>query len=144
MLSATPFNPRAILRSIKVCFWVCFGAFICFGLLSIVVEKCALAFAPTSRVGYFLKYSTLVGSSGTWKVATYEQVIVNPRPHNCEWSTAPLGDKHCHYDPSVHSVRTSVTDKGDPLVSYDEGKTSHVNAFNETPGVYVSWERIEE
>jgi hypothetical protein len=77
-------------------------------------------------------------------VATYKQVIVNPRPHDCEWLTAPLGDKHCHYDPLVRRVRTSVTDKGDPLVSYDEGKTSQVNAFNETPGVYVSWKKIEE
>ena len=108
------------------------------------VEKCALIFAPTSKVGYFLKYSTLVGWSGTWKVATYEQVKVNPRPHNCEWWTAPLGDKNCHYDPVVRSVRTSVTEKGDPLVSYDEGKTSQLNTSNETPGVYVSWEKVEE
>jgi hypothetical protein len=77
-------------------------------------------------------------------VATYEQVKVDHRPHNCEWSTAPLGDKNCHYVPHVRSVRTSVTDKSVSLVSYDDGKTSQVNTFNETPGVYVSWEKIED
>jgi hypothetical protein len=49
----TPIDFRAILRTIKVCFWVCFGAFICFGLLIIAVERCALVFAPTSRSGIF-------------------------------------------------------------------------------------------
>jgi hypothetical protein len=117
---------------------------VCVGLLLIAVEKYALIFEPSSRVGYFLKYSTLVGFSGAWKVATYEQVIVDPRPHNCEWLTAPLGSKHCHYDPVVRSVRTSVTDKGEAVVSYDEGETSHANAFSETPGIYVSWQKIEE
>jgi hypothetical protein len=95
----TPIIPRAILRSIKVCFWAFVAFLIGLGLLIIVVEKSAIVFAPSSRVGYFLMYSTLVGFSGTWKVATYEQVIVDRRPHDCEWLTAPLGDKNCRYDP---------------------------------------------
>jgi hypothetical protein len=29
------------------------------------------------------------------------QVFESPKPHNCEWGAAPLGDKFCHYQKAV-------------------------------------------
>jgi len=34
-----------------------------------------------------------------------ERVSVQPKPHDCEWGSAPLGDKNCHYEESVHRLQ---------------------------------------
>jgi hypothetical protein len=33
-----------------------------------------------------------------------ERVSVQPRPHDCDWGRAPLGDKGCHYEESVERL----------------------------------------
>jgi hypothetical protein len=108
--AAAGIKVTAFVRIVKKVFWALFGVFMIFGLLLWGTEEGALILAPTNKLGYFLKYSTLVGISGDWKVATWGQVFVEPRRHDCEWGTAPLGSKHCHYDPVVHTIRTA-TDK---------------------------------
>src|ERR1035438_654272 len=30
-----------------------------------------------------------------------DQVIIERKPHNCEWNSSPIGDKHCHYDAMI-------------------------------------------
>ena len=30
-----------------------------------------------------------------------DKVFVDKKPHDCEWGTAPLGDKHCSYSAVV-------------------------------------------
>lgn len=30
-----------------------------------------------------------------------DQIFIDRKPHNCEWASAPLGDKHCHYEKVV-------------------------------------------
>lgn len=30
-----------------------------------------------------------------------EKVYIERKPHDCEWSTSPIGDKHCSYDADI-------------------------------------------
>jgi hypothetical protein len=89
--------------------------------------------APSSSYGYAIKYSVNPSS-----------VFIDRRPHDCEYETAPLGNKNCHYDAKVTSVRTSQAADGTGWASYDEGKTWVINTFNSTPGVSVLWSKIDE
>lgn len=136
---------KAVFSAFRTCvFWV-FWLVTLFALSFWAVEQAALFLAPTSKLGYFLKHSNLVDSSDGWKTASYEQMTVSARPHDCEWGSAPLGDKHCHYDAQVQTVRTTIaTDGKTPLVSYDEGKTWSVNGWGATPSISVSWVKVEE
>lgn len=107
----------------------------------------ALAFAvwwmlpDDSRMKYAAEY-----------VLDSDQVMIERKPHNCEWDSAPIGNKHCHYDAIVvvynsdHQVvgGTGLEVNGNTM-SYDGGKT-----WKETPEnarsakVYVTWRRIDD
>jgi hypothetical protein len=90
--------------------------------------------APSTTYGYAWKYD--VADS---------RVVIDKQPHNCEWETAPLGAKHCHYEAQVQWTRTGTgTDGVTPLVSYDGGKTWTENTSHAEPSVFVSWMKIEE
>jgi hypothetical protein len=52
-------------------------------------------------------------------------VVIDKKPHDCEFSNAPIGSKHCHY--GAQSVLVSASD------SADGQKT-----------VMVGYEKIEE
>jgi hypothetical protein len=30
-----------------------------------------------------------------------DQIVIEYRPYNCEWDSAPIGSKHCHYESVV-------------------------------------------
>jgi hypothetical protein len=76
----------------------------------------------------------------------YEQVTIEQRPHDCEWGTAPLGEKHCHYERVINTVLTRPAGGGQ-MVSNDNWVTSH---FVESwlgpisPSVTVSWSKIND
>jgi hypothetical protein len=53
-------------------------------------------------------------------------VFVDVKPHDCEFLSAPMGEKHCHYDRKVVVI------------------TPDPPAGIEKKSVYVSWERVEE
>jgi hypothetical protein len=59
------------------------------------------------------------------------QVVIEPKPHDCEWDTAPLGSKHCHYD--RHEMRFDA--KGNPAQSWNEGPNDKI---------IVMWEKVSE
>jgi hypothetical protein len=142
-LAATT-RPDSTVRITKIIFWSCVWAVPGYWLLPTCIEKCALFLAPTSKVGYYLKYSNPIMPSDPWEVATYDQVIIASQPHDCEWSAAPLGAKNCHYDPVVQTVRTYVNSRGEHYVSHDGGKTERFNSLDEKPSVYVSWVKVKE
>jgi hypothetical protein len=52
-----------------------------------------------------------------------DKVIVDDAPHDCAFFAAPLGAKYCRYDRVVSVVRWSTSQAGNPLISYDDGKT---------------------
>jgi hypothetical protein len=98
----------------------------------------------------------------------------DPKPHDCDWLKAPIGDKECHCEVDVTKTKVSTgTDPttGIPIISYDDGITwnwdaaasagSNVNSLNPpsvipsqpSPGpyptkhrttLYVGWKKIEE
>jgi hypothetical protein len=39
-----------------------------------------------------------------------EKVLVEPKPHGCDFTDAPLGEKHCHFEKDVNVMREC----GDP------------------------------
>jgi len=45
-------------------------------------------------------------------------VIIEAKPHNCDWETAPLGAKNCHYEKDV-IVRKDAAGKNNVYVSWD-------------------------
>src|SRR6202035_5024976 len=50
----------------------------------------------------------------------------DPKPHDCDWSKAPIGNKECHYEVEVVKtrIREGVDQKtGKPIISYDDGST---------------------
>lgn len=65
--------------------------------------------------------------------------VIDNQPHNCEFWSAPIGDKHCHYDKVVHTIRVR-----NGLMSYDEGKSWSQATPDVRVSVFVSWSKIEE
>jgi len=53
-----------------------------------------------------------------------DKVIIEPKPHGCDFDDAPLGNKHCHYEKVVNADRACPSC----------GVTN----------VYVSWRKVEE
>jgi len=102
--------------------------------LYVYIGDILIYIAPSWTYGYAWKFG--VANS---------KVAIGMRPHNCEWQTAPLGVKNCHYEAQVSSVRTATaTDGTTPLVSCDEGKTWQANVAHEEPSVFVSWTKVDE
>ena len=93
-----------------------------------------------------------------WRYAlTYdvdsEKVIIEKMPHDCAFLAAPLGEKYCHYDREVSTLRWATSQSGNPIVSYDEGKSWTpftpdssviVPKTDTVEKVYVSWKKIDE
>lgn len=81
--------------------------------------------------------------------------MVPRRPHDCEFTTAPVGEKHCHYE--VFIVKISWDNNtGNEIESVDDGKTwtftdGRISSdAKPAAGRYkvtireISWNRIED
>jgi hypothetical protein len=55
-----------------------------------------------------------------------DKIIIEPKPHGCDFDDAPLGNKHCHYEKAVDVERACP------------GPGCRVTA------VYESWRKVEE
>jgi hypothetical protein len=55
------------------------------------------------------------------------------KPHDCEFGTAPLGNKHCHYEPAIS------TESGVPVGRWDLDEL-----FDRQSRHTVSWNRVED
>jgi hypothetical protein len=83
-----------------------------------------------------------------------DQVNVERKPHDCEWDSAPLGNKHCHYEAlvAVYNSDGKVIDGTDAEVdpsgteiSYDHKKTWQVRpADQKATKVTVVWQRADD
>jgi hypothetical protein len=58
-----------------------------------------------------------------WYSVGYEQVTIQKEPTDCNFFHAPMGNKDCHYDRQVSTVRVGTNQWGGQSISYDEGKT---------------------
>lgn len=74
------------------------------------------------------------------------EVTAVEKPRDCDFLTAPLGRKNCSYKKEVSIARFSVSVKGEPIVSYNEGETWHPNPFGPKSGarVEIYWVRTKE
>jgi hypothetical protein len=112
----------------------------CMAWLLVILAYLSFAFAryvwhPEWRWLYALDYSVEAG-----------QVTIEKKPHDCEYDTSPLGNKNCHYERVISTVRTRPAGGGQ-MVSNDNWVTSH---FVEpwlgpvSPSVTVSWRRVDD
>lgn len=69
--------------------------------------------------------------------------LIDKHPHNCEFMSAPMGSKHCHYDKEVATIRIRNGQSGREM-SYDDGKTWSSAESGVRATVLVSWRKIEE
>jgi hypothetical protein len=93
-----------------------------------------------------------------WRYATAYSVstgdvYIPKRPHDCEFMTAPVGEKHCSYKRTVSTIRWATSTANAPIMSTDEGKTwetfipdsgVQVPQHSTVKEVYVNWEKEED
>jgi hypothetical protein len=115
-----------------------------------------ILYAAGTAVYYVYGWAT---DSQSWYAMRYsipgEKVIRPAKPHDCEWSAAPLGEKNCHYRAMVSTIKSAMDQHGKAMTSYDDGKTWYMNDgsdFTDTPipnnvkatSVSVAWERVQD
>ena len=66
---------------------------------------------------------------------TEDQVFMDPKPTNCDFSVSPVGDKHCHFEQSLNVVRECVSLSGAPAAP---------EANCPVKRVYVSWRKVPD
>jgi hypothetical protein len=101
-------------------------------------------------------YLTDVTNTKWWNAAGVKdenKIKIEKKPHDCEFLTAPLGNKNCHYDKVVQKTMWGTSTSNRPIVSFDDGKSW--NEFTPEPGVtvpraptvvevYVTWNRVTD
>jgi hypothetical protein len=113
---------------------------------------------PIVIVGVIVWFVFDIGDSKWWYATDFslsaDKIVIDKKPHDCEFLTAPLGSKHCHYDKVVQKIQWSMsTDGKTPLMSYDDWKTWQ--PFTPDPGetvpkvqtvksAYISWKKIDD
>jgi hypothetical protein len=80
------------------------------------------------RIKYAAEYAVGIG-----------KIAMEQKPHNCDWDSAPLGSKHCHYEPVV----TVYNQYGHVIKAQGLGKTDLPSDLN-ADKVRVEWERVED
>jgi hypothetical protein len=108
-----------------------------FAVLNELGARAATWLAPESEWAYRWRYSTESGFSGAI-------VAIDRKPHNCEFMTAPIGEKHCHYEREIATVRVSKNRENEAIVSYDEGKSWYRAESATSPQILVSWRRVDD
>jgi len=78
------------------------------------------------------------------------QVTMEKKPTDCDFLRAPLGEKECHYERQVSTVRVMTKEleflRSVNYVSSDDGKTWTVDTASPPtqPQVLISWEKVED
>ena len=73
-----------------------------------------------------------------------EDISVDKKPHDCDWETAPLGGKNCHYEEQTAETIIALSTDRRRIVSYDGGKSWFWAAPGDRPHVSISWVRIDD
>jgi hypothetical protein len=87
--------------------------------LGVLLRVCvlgALLVGAVFLLGQFLareKHPEIL-TPGKYQIAlkyglTEEQVFMDPKPEGCDFTDSPIGDKHCHFEPSLNVVRECLT-----------------------------------
>ena len=70
--------------------------------------------------------------------------VFHKHPHDCEFLSAPIGSKHCHYDKEVTFIRVRNSQSGGRAVSYDDCKTWSPAEAGVRTTALVSWSKVHE
>jgi hypothetical protein len=148
-------------------FWVLISGLILFVTLFVglrdIFEGIKRIYVPAGRVvlglivvgvafSVFVPLAPSVFSESPWAYALkYDtdstHVHITPKPGDCDFLSAPIGFKDCHYEKSVEVTRHANGSTGPPIVSYDDGKTWHPlpadQLLSSSVEVYVSWNRVK-
>ena len=89
---------------------------------------CSTLDVETDRIYYETKYD-----------AQSKDVQLQASPHDCEYSTAPLGNKNCHYERQVFVTKHGVNTLNQPIVSYDDWKTWQLEDRTGTGHAATDW-----
>ena len=100
-----------IRRVFKAILYTFLFSFCVFVIGPFIIREGTIWLFPNSAVGYSMKYGV-----------DQKHVFVAPKPHDCEWGKAPIGNKYCHFEQVV------TTD----------------NNQNGNKEVYVNWQKVEE
>jgi hypothetical protein len=106
------------------------------------------------------------GFNETWYAWQYDvatsNVKVAAKPKDCDFISAPLGAKNCHYEPTVYvlnadgatiggtrKMKFSTSTTGRPIVSYDDGKNWDWYWGDKLPNtkaerVNVTWSKVAD
>lgn len=102
-----------VIRKIaKVAIYVALAVFIVLVILPVVVSEGSIWLFPNGTFGYSVKFEV-----------NEKDVFVQPKPHDCEWDKAPIGNKYCHFE---------------SVVTTENGANGKIKA------VYVGWQKINE
>jgi len=117
-----------------------------FGILVLLTAMFYLySWITDGKVWYAFQYS-----------ANLNQVDRPNKPHDCEWFSAPLGNKNCHYEATAIVYKSGTDKDGKPVRSYDAGKTwtylvegwdvihAAAPANAKTDSVSIVWEKHED
>ena len=96
-----------------------------------------------SRLRYALQYSLKLGS-----------VSKDKKPRDCDWLRSPLGNKDCHFEVKIETIKEGFDEHGAPVVSYDDGATWNPADGIDKPyplaakvptirSVNISWEKLQ-
>ncbi len=103
--------------------------------------RIAVWLAPESEWVYQWRYAHSLDKDGADLAGA--EVHVQPKPHDCEFLTAPIGSKHCYYTREMSTVRIRHRQAG-RAVSYDEGRTWSDAQPTDGPSMYVSWKKVQQ
>ena len=110
---------KAVFRSILMFLWWSTVAVVLFVLGLWIVSS------TDTRIGLRIKYDL-----------DDSHVFMDKKPHDCEWASAPLGDKHCHYE---MVVAPQMVYTGEEPVTFPDNLT-----VNNVKSVTVTWNKIQD
>lgn len=117
------------------------GYVIVVAVIGVIIQfggRAALLLTDEGRWAYLWRYNS---ESGLGDLSLGD-ITVQPKPHDCEFLSAPMGAKHCHYEAQVVTLRVKPRAR---LVSKDEGHTWE-NAPDPIPRPYlvVIWDKRQD
>lgn len=102
------------------------------GYLAILAMLTMLAWGAwgvmPNSIRYPLLYSFLTP-------AEFHNIQVDPKPHDCDWDYAPIGNKGCHYETNIACAKDAPLGK----IGVEPEKCS-----TEAKYVYVLWRKVQD
>jgi uncharacterized membrane protein len=67
-----------------------------------------------------------------------DHVTIEHKPYDCDWDSAPIGKKHCHYD----AVVTIYNQSGN--VIEESGRMNRTPLDQNAAKVHIEWQRVDD